>query len=301
MSAESANRGLAAGYLAHLGSEKRLSPLTCKHYGRDLERLLTFAGAKALDALTSHDIRRYLANLHGSGLSARSLARLLSAWRGFFYYLARDHGYRANPCLGLRAPKARKKLPGTLSPDEATRLMAIGDENLLGARDRAICELFYSSGLRLAELASLDCPNMRVGEGIVRVTGKGGKTREVPVGGYAIRALEAWLIERSKLAACDCPALFLNRRGKRLSQRAIQARLKGWARKLGLPQNVHPHLLRHSFASHLLQSSENLRAVQEMLGHASVATTQVYTHLDFQHLAKVYDKAHPRAKRKARM
>ncbi|HSF48559.1 MAG TPA: tyrosine recombinase XerC [Burkholderiales bacterium] len=301
MGLECSNRDLVAGYLAHLGSEKRRSPLTCKHYGRDLERLLAFAGAKAFGALSSHDIRRYLASLHGGGLSARSLARMLSAWRGFFNYLARDHGRSANPCLGLRAPKAQKKLPGALSPDEATRLMAIGDESFFAVRDRAICELFYSSGLRLAELASLDYPNLRLGEGMVRVTGKGRKTREVPVGGYAIRALEAWLVERSKFPAGDCPALFLNRDGRRLSQRSIQARLKRWAEKLGLSQSVHPHLLRHSFASHLLQSSENLRAVQELLGHASVATTQVYTHLDFQHLAKVYDKAHPRAKRKARV
>jgi integrase/recombinase XerC len=291
------DRNLLAAFLAHLGAERRLSPLTAKHYGRDLDQLLAMVQMTPLDSLDAHDIRRFLSTLHARGLSARSLARMLSAWRAFFHYLARDHGFNANPCVGLRPPKVVKKLPGTLSPDEAAHLMEIKDDDFLAVRDRAICELFYSSGLRLAELVALKPADLDFAGGLARVTGKGNKTREVPVGRRAIDALGAWLQLRAQSPRPD--ALFVTRSGARLSARAVQARLTLWAKRLGLPQNVHPHLLRHSFASHLLQSSGDLRAVQEMLGHASIATTQVYTHLDFQHLAKVYDQAHPRAKRKS--
>jgi integrase/recombinase XerC len=223
---------------------------------------------------------------------------MLSAWRGFYRYLARDHGYGDNPCLGTRAPKASKRLPHALSPDEAKRLLDVNADGTLALRDKAMFELFYSSGLRLSELTGLAPSDVNYVEATVRVTGKGSKTRIVPVGTQALEALRAWLEARVQIQRCDSGALFVNRLGKRLTPRSVQLRLKTWALKQGMPTNVHPHVLRHSFASHVLQSSGDLRAVQEMLGHASISTTQVYTHLDFQHLAKVYDAAHPRAKAK---
>ncbi len=290
--------GLLAAYLSHLAHERRLSPLTCDSYRRDVERLLQLAADIPLDQLQDHQIRRFIAQCHGSGLNGRSLARMLSAWRGFFHYLGRDHGFGHNPCVGLRAPKAAKNLPQALSPDGASRLLARPAQDPLALRDKAMFELFYSSGLRLGELVALDPGDVDFPEGMVRVTGKGNKTRIVPVGRFALDALRAWLAERAKLARQGEGALFVSRLGRRLSARMVQYRLKSWALQQGLPANVHPHVLRHSFASHLLQSSGDLRAVQEMLGHASISTTQVYTHLDFQHLAKVYDAAHPRAKKK---
>jgi integrase/recombinase XerC len=223
---------------------------------------------------------------------------MLSAWRGFFRYLARDHGYTANPCAGLRAPKAKKTLPQALSPDEAARLMEIDGDDPMAIRDKAIFELFYSSGLRLSELTGLAVDDINAADAVVRVTGKGAKTRVVPVGSRALAALRVWLKARALLVRPGETALFVNAAGKRVSPRSVQLRMKQWALKLGLPAELHPHMLRHSFASHLLQSSGDLRAVQEMLGHASISTTQVYTHLDFQTLARVYDAAHPRAKRK---
>jgi len=289
---------LLDGYLAHLATERRLSPLTVENYARDIRALFAATAGTALPELQIHHLRRAIAHLHGKGLDGKSLARMLSAWRGFFRWLARDHGYTHNPCAGLRAPKTKKALPHVLSPDEAARLMNLPGEDALAARDRAIVELFYSSGLRLAELVSLAPDDLNFTEGTVRVTGKGAKTRVVPVGRHAREAIEAWLPQRTQLAQIGETALFLNRNGTRLGARQVQARLKTWALKLGLPQHVHPHMLRHSFASHVLQSSGDLRAVQEMLGHASISTTQVYTHLDFQHLAKVYDAAHPRAKKR---
>jgi len=290
---------LLAGYLAHLATERRLSPLTVENYARDLRALFAATAGTALADLQIHHLRRAVAHLHGKGLDGKSLARMLSAWRGFFRWLARDHGYTHNPCAGLRAPKTKKTLPHVLSPDEAGQLMNLPGEDVLASRDRAIVELFYSSGLRLAELVSLAPDDLNFAEGTVRVTGKGAKTRIVPVGRHARQAIEAWLPQRAQLAKAGETALFLSRNGTRLGARQVQARLKTWALRLGLPQHVHPHMLRHSFASHVLQSSGDLRAVQEMLGHASISTTQVYTHLDFQHLAKVYDAAHPRAKRKS--
>jgi integrase/recombinase XerC len=225
---------------------------------------------------------------------------MLSAWRGFFSYLIRDHRHKNNPCTGLRAPKQPRSLPHALSPDEAVRMVELPTGgSLLAVRDKAVYELFYSSGLRLAELTGLDCAALDLNEGAVRVTGKGSKTRIVPVGSHAAAALQAWLGVRIQLAQPDEPALFVGRNGRRLTPRAVQLRMKAWGIRQGIRSGVHPHLLRHSFASHVLQSSGDLRAVQEMLGHASISTTQVYTHLDFQHLSKIYDAAHPRARKKA--
>jgi integrase/recombinase XerC len=223
---------------------------------------------------------------------------MLSAWRGFFNYLARDHGFARNPVLGIRAPKAAKRLPSALSPDEAARLMAIDETKTLAVRDKAILELFYSSGLRLSELTGLELDAVNPRDATVRVIGKGAKVRIVPVGSHALAAIKAWLGQRQTMVRPDETALFVGKEGRRLGPRAVQARLKHWTLKLGLSSKVHPHVLRHSFASHILQSSGDLRAVQEMLGHASISTTQVYTYLDFQHLAKAYDAAHPRAKRR---
>ena len=293
-----AGQKLLADFLGHLANERRLSRNTILNYERDVAALLELAEATPLAKLQIHHLRRFVAQLHARGLDGRSLARMLSAWRGFYRYLARDHGYTSNPCVGLRAPKAKKSLPQALSPDEAGRLMEIPDDDRLATRDKAIYELFYSSGLRLAELTSLAPADINFSDATVRVTGKGAKTRVVPVGSQALAALKKWLVERALLVKEGTEALFVNRNGTRLTARAIQYRMKQWALKLGLAANVHPHVLRHSFASHVLQSSGDLRAVQEMLGHASISTTQVYTHLDFQQLAKVYDAAHPRAKRK---
>ena len=294
------NPGLvAAAYLSHLANERRLSPLTCASYARDIATLLELTKETPLDQLQIYHIRRFIAQLHAKGFSGRSLARMLSAWRGLYNYLARDHGYTSNPCAGLRAPKAPKTLPHVLSPDEAAKLLEFSTGDLMALRDKAMFELFYSSGLRLAELVSLQPENLSFSDGTVRVIGKGGKTRIVPVGSQAIQALSAWMKLRETLLKPGETALFLSRYGKGISSRSISQQLKIRALQQGISANVHPHMLRHSFASHLLQSSGDLRAVQEMLGHASISTTQIYTHLDFQHLAKVYDAAHPRAKKKS--
>jgi integrase/recombinase XerC len=292
-------------YLAHLTHERRLAALTLKHYRRDLELLATLAGEDArrdksprpLASLTQADIRRFVAMLHSRGLSPRSLARVLSGWRGFFEF-AGTQSASLNPVDGVRAPKAAKRLPETLSPDDAIRLVSFSDDKPEGIRDRALLELLYSSGLRVSELVGLDLDSIDFGTQEARVTGKGSKTRIVPVGRHAIDAVKRWLAVRATLKGSADKALFLSTQGKRLSVRVVQNRIKVWAQRQGLDMNLHPHMLRHSFASHVLQSSGDLRAVQEMLGHASIASTQVYTHLDFQHLAKVYDSAHPRAKKK---
>ena len=290
---------LLRGYLEHLSNERRLSRHTVENYARDITALFGLAGNTPLKQLQVQNVRRFVAQLHARGLDGRSLGRMLSAWRGFFHYLARDHGYAQNPCLGIRPPKSAKRLPHALSPDEAGRLMEIAATDPLAVRDKAILELLYSSGLRLSELTGLAEDDVNLRDATVRVTGKGSKTRIVPVGSHAIAALKAWLPARGQLARPAAKALFVGQDGKPLGPRAVQSRLKQWALKLGLADKVHPHALRHSFASHLLQSSGDLRAVQELLGHASISTTQVYTHLDFQHLAKAYDAAHPRAKRKS--
>lgn len=287
------------GFLDHLRNERRYSPLTAENYSRDICRLFKLAGFTPLNELKNHQIRRFVAQLHGSGLGGKSLARMLSAWRSFYSYLIRDHQFKDNPCIGLRAPKSARNLPHALSPDEAVRMMELptaGD--ILAVRDKAMFELFYSSGLRLAELVSLDPVALDFADAAVRVVGKGAKTRIVPLGSYAISALQAWLVLRGQLAKQDETALFVNRNGRRIGSRAVQLRMSGWGIKQGITSGVHPHLLRHSFASHVLQSSGDLRAVQEMLGHTSISTTQVYTHLDFQYLSKIYDAAHPRAKKK---
>jgi len=286
------------GYLSHLAHEKRLATHTVENYARDVRDLLRLAGATPLATLGVHDIRRFVARLHAGGLGGRSIARKLSAWRSFFGYLTRDHGFDANPVAGLKAPKAPKRLPTSLTPDEASQLLDGDDDGELGLRDKALFELIYSSGLRLAEAVGLDPADIDLREGTVRVTGKGSKTRVVPLGTQAARAIEAWMAVRGTLAQPVEPALFVSRAGRRIGPRAVQSALKALAARRGLTTHVHPHVLRHSFASHILQSSGDLRAVQELLGHASISTTQVYTHLDYQHLAKVYDAAHPRAKRK---
>jgi integrase/recombinase XerC len=297
-----AEHPFVSDFLSHMIRERRLSRHTAEGYAHDVRVLLelTREHESALQDLQIHQIRRFIARLHGRGLGGKSLARMLSAWRGFFNYLARDHGFTRNPCTGVRPPKSPKSLPKALSPDEATRLVSFRQDDPLAVRDRAMFELLYSSGLRLSELTSLSLGDVSFADATVRVTGKGNKTRVVPVGSHALLALQAWLPVRESLSHRSESALFLNQRGDAISPRTVQSRLKSWGIKQGLPGHVHPHMLRHSFASHVLQSSGDLRAVQEMLGHASISTTQVYTHLDFQYLAKVYDQAHPRAKRKSK-
>jgi len=239
-----------------------------------------------------------MAQLHGKGVLGRSIARMLSAWRSFYHYLIRSHGYQHNPCVALRVPKSPHKLPNALSPDVTVQLLTFSPEHVLSVRDSAMFELFYSSGLRLSELARLKPADVRFAEGTVKVLGKGGKERIVPVGSFALQALNAWLAQRAQIVKPDVTALFLSQYGDAISVRTIAHRLKDRAKQQGIHQNVHPHILRHSFASHLLQSSGDLRAVQELLGHAHITSTQVYTHLDFQHLTKIYDAAHPRAKKR---
>jgi integrase/recombinase XerC len=285
-------------YLDFLRHERRLAAHTLDAYSRDAALLERLAAGRDPSELGAADMRRFVASLHGGGLSPRSLARLLSSWRGFFDWLARHREIAANPCKGIRAPRAARTLPEALSPDDASRLVALEDDSDIGIRDRALFELAYSCGLRVSELTGLDVSAVDPASGELRVTGKGSKTRIVPVGAPALEALARWLPVRARLAAAGVEALFLGRSGRRLSPREVQRRIKHRAAAAGLTVDVHPHMLRHSFASHVLQSSGDLRAVQEMLGHASIASTQVYTHLDFQHLAKVYDAAHPRARRK---
>lgn len=289
-------------WLAELSDQRRLSAHTVSNYRRDLQKLLVAAGDIPLASLQVHHLRRFVAQLHGQGLAGRSLARALSAWRGFFHWLGERGLVKANPCDGIRPPKSSRMLPKALSVDETARLLmpVEDDDPVQAARDLAMFELFYSSGLRLAELVALDCEALDsiAHESEVRVLGKRNKLRLVPVGSKAREALAAWAAVRDELAKPEEKALFVGQRGARISPRMVEARLSRRAVQLGLPTHVHPHMLRHSFASHVLQSSGDLRAVQEMLGHASIASTQVYTHLDFQHLAKVYDAAHPRAKSK---
>lgn len=269
-------------------------------YRRDVSVLAQLAGDTDMALLAPAELRRALAVLHGRGRSGRSLSRMLSSWRAFYRFAQdRDPRIVQSPCTGLRAPRSPKTLPGALTPDEAVQLMAIdGDNDPLALRDRAMFELAYSSGLRLSELAGVDVDRLDLVGGEVRVWGKGAKERVVPVGGAAIEALRAWLAARTVLPAGEGKAAFVGSNGRRVAARTIQRRLAIWAVKHGLPRHVHPHMLRHSFASHVLQSSGDLRAVQEMLGHASIASTQIYTHLDFQALAKVYDATHPRARRR---
>ena len=292
------NLALLDAFALHLATR---APHTRSAYLRDAGKLCALCGEKSVRVLARSELARFLATLHGGGLSGRSLARMLSAWRTFFrFVIERDPTLREDPTGGLKAPKSSKRLPSALTPDEAVRLVSIEGDGELDLRDRALFELAYSSGLRLSELASLDVDRIDLTTGEVRVFGKGAKERIVPVGGPARSAIEAWLAIRVSLASPNEAALFIGAHGRRLSPRSIERRFARWAIKQGLARHVHPHMLRHSFASHVLQSSGDLRAVQEMLGHASIASTQVYTHLDFQALAKVYDAAHPRARRKKR-
>ena len=295
-------------YLSHLAQQRQLSPHTCAAYSRDLTALTAFCGRQGRDAwpaLTAQDVRAFAAICHRQGLGGKSIQRRLSAVRGLFEYLLREGKVGHNPAQDIRAPKSERKLPAVLDVDQMERLLdeaafTHAAHDPLARRDRAFMELLYSSGLRLAELTDLDLPALDLAGGLVTVTGKGRKTRVVPVGRKAQAALRDWLAIRADLLPPDSTelAVFLGRNGRRLSPRAVQLRLDLWARRQGLDGRVHPHRLRHSFASHLLESSGDLRAVQELLGHADISTTQVYTHLDFQHLAEVYDRAHPRAKRR---
>jgi integrase/recombinase XerC len=285
-------------YLDALRTQRRLSPATLSNYARALEVLLGLHGRRPLAELEAAEVRRYVAMLHAKGLAPRSLALALSAWRGCFRWLVRHRGWSANPVLGIRAPKASRPLPKALSVEAAQRLLDAqpADDPLL-VQDRAMFELLYSSGLRVGELVALDVDD-EPARGEVTVTGKGSKTRTVPVGAKARAALEQWVSVRNQVCKTDEKALFVGARGRRITPGRVWQRLTTWGRRRGLPERVHPHMLRHSFATHMLQSSQDLRAVQELLGHSSISTTQVYTHLDFQALAKVYDAAHPRAKKR---
>ncbi|MBD9515259.1 tyrosine recombinase XerC [Pseudomonas sp. PDM22] len=287
-------------YLEHLRSERQVSVHTLDGYRRDLLRLAALCEKSSLNEwpeLQVRDLRMFVARLHQQGLASRSLARLLSATRGLYQYLIREGRCRHNPADGLAAPKGARKLPRTLDTDRTAQLLDGGvEDDFIARRDQALLELFYSSGLRLSELVGLDLEWLDLKDGLVRVHGKGNKVRELPVGRAARQAIENWLPLRA-LASPQDNAVFIGRSGKRLTPRAIQLRVReAGVRELG--QHLHPHMLRHSFASHMLESSQDLRAVQELLGHADIATTQIYTHLDFQHLATVYDQAHPRARRK---
>ena len=288
-------------YLAHLRTERRLSPHTESAYRRDLDALAAYcevekiAGWKHID---NFHVRTFAAREHRDGLGPRSVQRRLSALRGFFNYLIREQVIESNPAADIRAPKAAKRLPKTLDVDQIGSLLARKPTDALSRRDLAMLELLYSSGLRLAELAGLDVADLDLADRTVRVLGKGSKTRVLPVGSKAILALRAWLTERSTLVKDGAGALFVGQGGRRLGARAIQRRVGRWAMATNLNVPVYPHLLRHSFATHLLESSRDLRGVQELLGHADISTTQVYTHLDFAHLARIYDESHPRAKRR---
>ena len=302
-SADAATDPWIEKYLAHLASERRLSPHTASNYRRDLLALLQYceaSGIRRWQDVTHPDMRRFAANAHRHGLGSASIARRLSATRGFFRFLAREGEVTANPAEDVTPPKGAKKLPTTLDADQVARLLELPGDEAIDRRDRAMLELFYSSGLRLAELCSLDLLDVAsINDAQLEVTGKGSKTRIVPVGRFARQALKDWLKCRAEMAAENETALFVGTRGQRISPRSVQSRLEYRSKQQGLGVHVHPHMLRHSFASHLLESSGDLRAVQELLGHADISTTQVYTHLDFQHLANVYDAAHPRARRRA--
>ncbi len=323
MPAQNRDTAQIDGYLDMLAGQRKLSDHTVENYRRDLDQLLLLADGTPLAALKETDIRRFSAILHSKGLGARSISRRLSAWRGFYHWLLEQSVIAVDPTENIHAPKKNKPLPKALTVDDAVRLVASTSKEEQSREkeqptailcDQAMFELLYSSGLRVSELTDLDIHAvhnqnhqsigwLNLDEKEITVTGKGNKTRTVPVGDAAVMALRKWLAVRDTLLKTDSPpdsryALFLNTQGRRMSPRMVQLRLKAHAERLGLPMKVHPHMLRHSFASHILQSSGDLRAVQEMLGHASIASTQIYTSLDFQHLAQVYDAAHPHAKKK---
>ncbi len=289
-----------AGFIKTL---QHLSAHTRSAYQRDLKSFQAYCeqhGIRRWQDIDGRQLRAYVAQRHRQGIAGRSLQRNLSAIRAFYRYLLAAGLASQNPAQGIITPKNHKKLPRTLDVDQTTRLVEIKDEDILAIRDKAILELMYSSGLRLSELTALELDSIDMADATVTVLGKGKKMRKVPVGRAAIQAVKLWLRQRVEFANGEEAALFLSRRGRRISPRSIQQRLRQWAVKQGLANHVHPHMLRHSFATHILESSSDLRAVQELLGHADISTTQVYTHLDFQHLAKVYDQAHPRAQKRSK-
>jgi integrase/recombinase XerC len=301
--------GWVARFRRYMGSERRLSAHTDSNYARDLAALVKYCDRVGLgewSALDSQHIRMFAAHSHAGGLSPRSVQRRLSAVRSFYEFLVRENaagsaprsGVTRNPAHDIRAPKAAKRLPETLDPDQMARLLEVPPGDSFVTRDRAIMELLYSSGLRLAELVGLNLTDLDLKDRMVDVMGKGRKARRVPVGSIAAEVLSKWLRERAAVAKPGETALFVGRGGKRLGPRAVQTRVAHWARRQGLSVHVYPHLFRHSFATHLLESSRELRGVQELLGHADISTTQVYTHLDFQHLARIYESSHPRARKK---
>lgn len=292
---------LRTAFEQYLQRERQLSPHTVSNYCRDLDAFLHWCHDQhihSIESLDAQHVRACLSQLHRQGKGGRSLQRWLSSLRAFFRFAIRKHGFGHNPAAGISAPKTAKNLPQTLDADDACRFVELPAPDWLAIRDRAILELFYSSGLRLSELSGLDLRALDLNDATVTVTGKGNRQRVIPVGGHALEALHQWLVARRDAVDGQQQALFVTRKGTRLSNRAIQDRLALLSQRQGMPVRVHPHMLRHSFASHLLESSGDLRAVQELLGHANLATTQIYTHLDFQHLAKTYDRAHPRAGRR---
>ena len=299
--AEIAGGGAIGAYLEHLRYERQLSRHTLENYSRDLERLRHFcleAELKRWADLQDFHLRDFIATLRRHGLGNRSIQRVLSAARGFFRFLRQQRLINHSPLATLSAPRQEKHLPNTLDVDQVNRLLEIDQDDPLSLRDLAIMELIYSSGLRLSEVVGLNLDSIDLDDQTVRVMGKGAKERILPIGRHALKAVREWLVIRADLARAGEPALFVSKNGTRLGPRGIQQRLKQWAVRQGLDSHLHPHMLRHSFASHLLESSSDLRAVQELLGHADISTTQIYTHVDFQHLAHVYDSAHPRARKR---
>jgi len=293
------SKQLLADYFYHIEYEKRVSEHTLKSYQRDINQLLNYCSTHKLESwetIQSIDIRNHIANRHRKGIASKSLQRELSAIRSFYNYLLKKQCVQNNPARHVRAPKQERKLPKVLDVDQMSGMLDRPTDSFLEIRDLAMFELFYSSGLRLSELTALNIKDLDLSDSMLKVLhGKGQKQRQLPIGSKAVTALKKWLNYRTETSD---PAVFISNKGKRLSQRNIQLRLARWCKKIGLPEHVHPHMLRHSFASHLLESSQDIRAVQELLGHSNISTTQIYTHLDFQHLAEVYDKAHPRAKKK---
>ncbi len=288
-------------FIDYLKYQKHYSPNTLGAYDRDLRQFSLWLKKNDCDDIVNADslhVRNWVAGLHRKGIGGKTLQRKLSSLRSFYQFLIKNHQLKNNPAIDIRAPKTARTLPDTLDVDALSQLLDIPPDSILAIRDKAIMELFYSSGLRLSELVNLDLNSIDLNENSLRALGKGNKTRILPIGRKASDAITVWLGKRDILAKVDEEALFVSNRGKRISQRSIQQRLNFWQKKQGLEQHLHPHKLRHSFASHILESSGDLRAVQELLGHADIGTTQIYTHLDFQHLAKVYDKAHPRARKK---
>lgn len=288
-------------FCEYISTVRRLSPHTVSNYQRDLEKLSAYSEKENIshaDKIHAADIRRHVAELHRKGLGGKSLQRYLSSVRALYTYLNKQGRSKNNPAVGIRPPKSQRKLPSTLDVDRVNQLLNFQADAWLDTRDKAILELFYSSGLRLAELVSSNIEDLDLADASIRVTGKGNKSRILPMGSFAIKALQDWLAVRNNVNTTDNKALFISKRGQRINPRTVQARIKLQALKQGSDQKVHPHMLRHSFASHMLESSGDLRNVQELLGHADISTTQIYTHLDFQHLSKVYDQAHPRAKKR---